>query len=229
MAHYHLGLALHQQGKLEEAIACYRKAIELDPKYAPAHSYLGFALQAQGKLEEAIPCCRKAIELDPKLAPARNNLGIALNAQGKLEEAIACYRKAIELDPKSTQAHSNLAWLYATCSDLKMRDPARALQHAKKALELAPARADYNTLGVAQYRAGNFQEAVSALEKSMELRKGGNSFDWFFLAMARWQLGDKKDARQWYDRAVAWMEKNQPKNEELARFRTEAAELLGVK
>ena len=63
----------------------------------------------------------------------------------------------------------------------------------------------------------------------MQLIKGGNSMDWFFLAMAYQQLGEKEKARQWYDRAVQWMDKNQPKNEELRRFRREAAELLGVK
>jgi len=58
----------------------------------------------------------------------------------------------------------------------------------------------------------------------MELRKGGDSLDWFFLAMTRWQLGDKQEARKWYDKAVQWMEKNQPKDEELIRFRAEAEE-----
>ena len=65
---------------------------------------------------------------------------------------------------------------------------------------------------------------MDALQKACELRAGGDSVDWFFLAMARWQLGDKEQAVAWYDRAVQWMEKNQPRNEELIRFRAEAAE-----
>ena len=59
--------------------------------------------------------------------------------------------------------------------------------------------------------------------------KGGISHDWFFLAMSHWQLGDKKQARQWYDQAVAWMDKHMPQNEELIRFHAEAAEVLGEK
>ena len=54
----------------------------------------------------------------------------------------------------------------------------------------------------------------------------GNSFDFFFLAMAHWQLGEKEQARQWNDKAVAWMDKNTPKDEELLRFRAEAEALL---
>jgi hypothetical protein len=67
---------------------------------------------------------------------------------------------------------------------------------------------------------------VEALMKSVQLGKGGDNFDFFFLAMAHWQLNDK--ARAWYDQAVAWMDKNIPKNEELKRFRAEATALLGL-
>ena len=65
----------------------------------------------------------------------------------------------------------------------------------------------------------------------MELQqtpRGGDSAQWFCLAMAHWQLDNKDEARKWYDRAVAWMDKNQPNDEELSRFRTEAAELLKI-
>jgi hypothetical protein len=62
----------------------------------------------------------------------------------------------------------------------------------------------------------------------MELRAGGDCFDWYFLSMAHWQLGHKEEARKWYDKAVEWTEKNNPKEEDLPRFRAEAAELLGI-
>jgi hypothetical protein len=47
--------------------------------------------------------------------------------------------------------------------------------------------------------------------------------------MAHWQLGAKDEAREWYDLAVQWMDQNDPKNEDLRRFRAEAAELLRIK
>jgi uncharacterized protein HemY len=47
----------------------------------------------------------------------------------------------------------------------------------------------WNTLGVASYRAGQWQDAVDALKKSVQFRSGGNIWDWFFLAMAHRQLG----------------------------------------
>ena len=55
------------KGQLDAAIACYNKAIKLDPKFARAHNNLGIALNDKGQLDEAIASYRKAIELDPKL------------------------------------------------------------------------------------------------------------------------------------------------------------------
>jgi hypothetical protein len=46
--------------------------------------------------------------------------------------------------------------------------------------------------------------------------------------MVRWQQGEQEEARKWYGQAVAWMDKKKPENEELRRFRAEAAKLLGV-
>jgi hypothetical protein len=140
----------------------------------------------------------------------------------------------VELDPAElAQAKNNDAWQLATCVKVKSRDPRRAVELAKAAIQLAPQEGIYwNTLGVALYRAGQWEESIQALEKSMQLQGGrAGSFNTFFLAMAHWQRNEKEQARKQYDQATAWMEKNQaglPKEhaEELRRFRAEAAALL---
>jgi len=77
---------------------------------------------------------------------------------------------------------------------------------ADQAVALDPqVAAPYNTLGVVCYRAGNWPAAIESLRKSMELSNGGSAFDWFFLAMAHAQLGQLEDAREWYQKAEAWM------------------------
>ena len=77
MAHFNLGNALAAKGKVDAAIACWRKAIELDPKHVGAHGNLAHALKDKGRLDEAIACYRKAVEIDPKDAGARTNLAKA--------------------------------------------------------------------------------------------------------------------------------------------------------
>jgi tetratricopeptide (TPR) repeat protein len=127
------------------------------------------------------------------------------------------------------QAHNNLAWFLATCPDPQYRNPRRAVELAERGVALLPRDGNiWNTLGVARYRAGDPDNAAKALEKAMHLRLGGDSFDWFFLAMIRHAEGDREQALRLYSEASRWMEANLPFNPELALFRAEAAERLGL-
>jgi tetratricopeptide (TPR) repeat protein len=245
-AYSNLSVALSVAGSPDEAVAAARRAIELKPANAVHYNSLGLALYVQVKYDEAVSAYRKSIELSPHYTPAYMNLSNALTAQGNFEDARATLRKLVELQPGNTEAldslkaiglRSNdaercnqLAWYLATALDPKVRDAARAVELAENAVELSPNEANYwNTLGVAQYRAGDWLQAVTALEKYRELRAGDS--EWsnpFFLAMTHWQLGNKDEAHQWYARAVEWMERKQPHSETLRRFRAETDELLGV-
>ena len=121
------------------------------------------------------------------------------------------------------------AWCLATCPYPELRDPARAVEIAQKAIELGEeAPSLWNPLGVALYRAGHPRAAVDALKNSTTRRSGGDPYDWFFLAMAHWQLGNKEQARKEYDRSVTWVQKQSIVDHELRRFQAEAATLLGL-
>jgi len=226
--HTNLGHALQAKGQLNEAIAEFREALRLNKDFFPEchHFNLGPALEAKGQLDEAIAEYREAIRLNKDYSEPHDNLGRALQAKGKLEEAIAHFHEAVRLAPKQPLVHNNLAWLLANCPDPKFRNPPEAVLLAKRAVYLAPQDGNaWNTLGAAFYRAGDWQAAVDALNKSMELRQG-DSFDWFLLAMAHWRLDKKEQAKKTFLQAVAWMEKNNPQDKELLRFREEAAALL---
>jgi tetratricopeptide (TPR) repeat protein len=154
--------------------------------------------------------------------------GLFRAATGRTAEAEQHFRQTIELYDTASM-RNELAWMLATHPNPRVRNETAhlAVQWASEAADLSPNNGGIaNTLGAVLYQAGRWQEAVAALEKSMELRKGGDSLDWFFLAMAHWKLGEKDKARQWHDRAVQWMDENRPASEELCRFRTESEELL---
>jgi tetratricopeptide (TPR) repeat protein len=228
-AYLYLGIALSNLGNHEDAITAYYKAIELQPENFWNYNSLSLALWRDGRLDEAVATIRKAVELEPKRGHLHSRLGGILIDQGKVDEGLAAIDKAIELNPQDAGSMNQIAWLLATTPEPQHRDPPRAVELAKKAVDLVPHNGSiHNTLGVAQYRAGDCNAAIDALAKSMELRSGGDAADWFFLAMAHWQLDQKDEARMWFNKSVAWMDKNQPKNEELLRFRAEAAELLGI-
>jgi serine/threonine protein kinase/Tfp pilus assembly protein PilF len=256
-SHYNLGNLLRETGRLPAAEESYRRALALREKLAaqsPAvpeyrgevagtYHNLGILLQQTGRPEAAEAAFRRAWAVWGKLvaefpampvyrqdlARSHNNLAVLLQQTGRHREAIAAFRQAVQVDPDHSGALNGLAWLLATCPAQELRDPRRAVALARRAVARAPREGNYwNTLGVAQYRAGDWPAAVAALEKSMQLRQGGDASDWFFLAMAHWQAGAKGKARPWYDRAVRWMEEHQSKDEELGRFRAEAATLLGL-
>src|SRR5262249_19191539 len=135
-------------------------------------------------------------------------LGLALGMSGRWSEVEACFRQALaeaesapltewrgnpqQPRPQPTPAWSgpmvpgiknDLPWLLGTCPEAKLRDPARAVTMAKQAVEGDPRPAYWNTLGAAECRAGNCKQALAALQRSMDLSRGGDSFDWFFVAM----------------------------------------------
>jgi WD40 repeat protein len=100
---------------------------------------------------------------------------------------------------------NNEAWLLVTGPGQK-RDPARALKLIEQALQDDPDEPFYlNTLGVAQYRNGQYKQALATLEKSLVASKGkSDAFDLFFLAMCHAKLSDPGRAKACFDRAVTW-------------------------
>jgi Flp pilus assembly protein TadD len=170
-----------------------------------------------------------------------NNLAQSYHALGRYAESIKLYEETLALveaklggkNPKTILVMNNLAWLLATAEDVRYRDPARAVELAAKAAQLSPKNPYFSsTLGIARYRSGDWKQAVVDLEKTIGLRgpdDSSNANESFFLAMSRWQLGDKPGARQWFDRGITWMDRTKSRTDEMRRFRAEAAELLGIK
>jgi len=73
-AHYNLGVAFYEQGQLEQAIASYLKAIEINPDFADAHNNLGIAFYDLGRIDEAIAAYQQALFIDPLHGNANYNL-----------------------------------------------------------------------------------------------------------------------------------------------------------
>jgi serine/threonine protein kinase/Flp pilus assembly protein TadD len=164
-----------------------------------------------------------------RVALSSHLLGRARVATGRFGEAIAAYRKAVALRPDRAMFNNDLAWLLVTAPDRRADDAREAVRLAEKAAEQAPAAANvWNTLGVARYRVGDDTAAIEALEKSEELGRGREfGFNAFVLAMARWRLGERDEARRLYDRAAEWMTKYKP-DDELRQFRVEAEAVIGA-
>jgi tetratricopeptide (TPR) repeat protein len=86
-------------GNGDNDIACYDKALEIDPMNADAYYKKGLSLSTIEKYAEAIVCYDKALEIDPMNADAYYKKGLSLYYLGYKDEAIACYDKALEINP----------------------------------------------------------------------------------------------------------------------------------
>jgi eukaryotic-like serine/threonine-protein kinase len=218
---------------------------------------LGNCLRDNDELESAISCFRRAVALNESLVTdnpqmddykaywARHleNLGRALEQNGQFDEGRVVLERAIDtmlslIDRQTADGairHSvlettnNLAHHLATCADPMRRDPAKAVQLAAVIVRALPQRGVFwNTLGLAQYRTGDWPASIESFTRSMQLRQGGDAHDFFFLAMAHHQLNHADEALQWYERGVQWMENTLSSDSELRRIREEAAALLQI-
>ncbi len=92
--HYFAALDLFAEGKHDEAIAEYRKSLELDPGFTDALHGLARAYQDTGQLDEAIAVAQKIAELDPNDILAHTSLSILYQKKGMIPEAEAEGNKA---------------------------------------------------------------------------------------------------------------------------------------
>ena len=130
-----LGNALARKQLWDEAIDHLQEAVRLRPDYADAYFNLGSVLFQQGRIDQAIAQWQKALAIRPRDAEAHRSVASALRKQGNVKEAIAEYEQALNIAPEDSVALNNLAWILATSSDASMRDGARAVTLAVKAVQ----------------------------------------------------------------------------------------------
>jgi len=197
IAHNGFGFALLEQGKPEDALVHYRKAIQIEPDYSDGHCNLGYLLMKQGKIQDAVKHFRRALELRKSNKKARDNLGVALVKQGKISEAIAHFQEAIRIRPDDITAHYNLAKVLK-----KEGKITEAIAHLNKALSFKPDYAD------AHYNLGNIlleqkktEEATAHFQKAL-LSKPNDSDTHYQLAVIFMRQGKTKNAITHFRKAL---------------------------
>jgi tetratricopeptide (TPR) repeat protein len=212
---------------------------------ADTHRRLARVQSARGQRDAALAEYRESIRLheerlvrapDSTLGDDERALAYFEYAQllsqvgGRAAEARAHYEKGLAIEPKTARDFNSLAWFFATAPDPILRDPARAVRLARRSVELVPNSSNFwNTLGTALYRAADWPGAIEALRKSNELEPWSHlGLNGYVLAMAHLRRGEFQPARIWFDVARRWHRRSAPGDEELERFRAEAARVLGL-
>ena len=164
--HYKRGCLFQDMGKLDEAMSCYKKALDIKPDYAPARINLGNIFQSRGQIDDAIAHYKMALRAEPRNAVIHNNLGAVLRIRGMLEDAKAHCKKALALNPDFAEAHNNLGNVF-TMQD-RIDD---ALACYKRAIALNPKIAmAHDNLGNILRVQGHLDDAIICYERAIALK-----------------------------------------------------------
>jgi tetratricopeptide (TPR) repeat protein len=160
-----------QQGKTELAIENYSQAIILNPNDAGFYSGRGKAYRLCGKYSQAEDDLNKALKIDGRLATTYVERGDLWLEQGNFEKAAADYQRAVRSDAHLAVAYRRVAWMMATCTDVRYRDTKRAITFSEKAMQLH-GEEDFrylDTLAAAHANANQFSQAVEKQRQAINL------------------------------------------------------------
>ncbi len=170
-AHNNLGNILDSRGQVDEAIAQYRKALEIKLDYEDAYLNLGNALAGRGQVDEAIAQYRRALEIMPNDVDASRNLGIVLSERERTLKTLAERREALRIRPNDAALLNDTAWMLATNPNASVRNGTEAVELAERALRLSGGNdsAVLDTLAAAYAEVGRFPETVQTAERALAL------------------------------------------------------------
>ena len=192
-----LGKLSEAEGKEDQALEFYRRAVSINRVNAGAQFNLAKLLARKGQLQDAMVHYRAALLSDPQDAQAHNNLGLLLAVQGETTEALEHLYKAIEIDPGNARAFFNLARVFAKQGQLE-----KAAQNYRQALKLDPDQFEIHVgLGTVLQKQGHLAEAKERLETAVKLKP---DFVGAHVALAELllALGAKEQAESHYLEAV---------------------------
>jgi protein O-GlcNAc transferase len=161
-------VALHQQGRLEEAETLYQSILKLAPNQFDALHFLGLIEHQRKHLEAAAELIGRALKVNPKFAGAHSNLGLVLRDLKRPKEALASYDRALALEPGHVEALNNRG---TALSDLKRYD--EAVASYDRALKLKPdSPSVLNNRGIALRDLKRPEEALASYDRALAIMPG---------------------------------------------------------
>src|SRR5215471_16231126 len=249
-------IALHQQGKIEDAIQAYRAYIAKRPDSVLALANLGAAYARTGRYQDAIGQYQRALKLEPGYAGAQLNLGLAYYMTGQVDAAAAEFeklhraapvdlqpvllladcrlamgenKKVIELlEPFAGSRPDDLAIAYMLGTAL-IRDnqPVRGQAVIDRILRHGDSAETWLLLGTAKLTAGDFPGALADLKKAVDL-KPDLPDAWVYYGQALLRTGDPATATDAYRKALAADPHSFAANMQMAILLKEADDLPGA-
>jgi adenylate cyclase len=200
------------RARVAEARSFFERAIEINPRSAPAFAWLAIThyadrfghaesfAQSLGELERA---ARKSVSLDPELPLAHLVLSYVHQLWGEPNEALAAVRHAIELDPSFAWAYRQIGFYLGETGE-----PEEAIAVLEKGMRLSPRdpwlSESLRAQARAHFAAQRYQEAVECAKQSIERGWSPAGSCWLDLAASLAHLGRTEEAAAALRQAEAW-------------------------
>lgn len=197
MARNNLGIALLEDGRIEEAAFQLEEAIKVHPEMAEAQNNLGNALTKLKRYDEARLHLERALKIMPRYPEAHNNLGVLALALEKNDEALAHFNAALKLNAKYAVALRNRG--YALAKEGRVGE---AIPSFEAALRCDPDFTEAHlNLAVALMLTGRFPESAPHFERALALDPdNAQAHNTYGRALA--EVGRFNEAIVQYDRAL---------------------------
>ncbi len=178
-AHQRLGKVLQLQGRLNEAEACFRRALDLDPDYVGALIGLGTIAAAKGDPQSALKRFETAVEIEPHDAEAHFACAQVLETLGRTDESLAAYFRTLEFNPLHSEVSQRIAAI-----QLVRNQPDQALARLDQAVELGPEDGEVHLLrGRAHLALRHIPQAIADLRTAVD-RLPNRPDVYYYLALA---------------------------------------------
>ena len=155
---------LKEAGQLDDALAAFEKALEVNAALTDAHIGIGDIYEIKGDYETAARNYENAVDLAPRSFQANYKLGLMYHLLNRLTEAVRTYLSALTIDPNSFEANLNIATAY-----LQLNQPGLAVPYGEKATSLNPrSQPAHANLAAIYATLGRHEEAVNHYRSAAE-------------------------------------------------------------
>ena len=172
-AHTNSGVCLRALGRKQAAIEHFQQAVQIDPSFVAAYNEHATTLRALGRDAEAVQKFEEALHIAPDNFPANYHGAVALLAVGRRAEALKRFEQSLSLRSNIFGVHYGLAWIMATAPEGELRDGKRAIEHARRAVDLSKGNPFMmDALAAAHAEAGEFAKAIKWQEQAVKKVNG---------------------------------------------------------
>jgi tetratricopeptide (TPR) repeat protein len=171
--HYNKGITLNSVADYDEALAEFKKAVQVEPGFSKGHVNLGVTYSLLGEEDKALESFKTAVEADPEEPEGWRNLGITYRNLKEYDKARDAYEHMVALDPEDSDGMESLGEMY-----LMEEDYTKALESFTKVAEVRGEDAWLQfQIGSANFSLEQFEDAAVAYQKSAALAKTAGDMD----------------------------------------------------